>query len=147
MNNKKIEPLLDKYWNAESTLEEEKLIRQHYQNREVSESPEAALFAYFEEQRQKTLQKPVAIRPRRRLVQMRYLLSIAASVVILSIAYFGFTFSPDRGNPNHLVADNPEDALQITLDALSIVNGSLEKGEQKVLEGMHHLDKTFIFKS
>lgn len=145
--NKKTEHLLDKYWNADSTLEEENELRQHFQKHEPGDSPEAALFAFFEEQRQTTFQKPVAFKPRHRFIQMRYLLSIAASVIILSIAYFSFTFAPQSARSNHRVIDNPEEALQVTLDALSIVNGSLEKGEQKVLKGMHHLDKTFIFKS
>ena len=149
MNKDRINKLLEKYWEAESSLEEEKELRVHFSSDDMDSSVEAALFAYFEKERSKSLERTIdfAPTPKRRVVNMRYIFSIAASVAILTLAYIGLSPGIDNHNPNHTLVEDPEEALKITLDALSLVNGQMAKGEATVRESMQHLDKTFIFKS
>ncbi len=145
--NKRIEQLLEKYYKAGCTLEEEKELQGFFEGHRIEHSPESALFTYFAAQRGQSLEKPIGVKVRRQAFQMRYLLGIAASLVILTMAYFSWTPPSTPVSSKHVIVDTPEEALKVTLNALSIVNGSMEKGEKKVLEGLQHLDKTLIFKT
>src|SRR5579864_8609997 len=57
MDSKPIEALLEKYWNAETTLEQEQELREFFQGDEVPENlnEAAILFRYFENEKSKKL--------------------------------------------------------------------------------------------
>ena len=57
MDSKRIEKLLEKYWNAETSLEEEQELHQFFQSTDVPEKLKetAVLFRYFETERSRTL--------------------------------------------------------------------------------------------
>ncbi|HMP30102.1 MAG TPA: hypothetical protein PKD85_10905, partial [Saprospiraceae bacterium] len=51
---KNIEELLEKYWNAETTIEEEKQLKAYFQSNDVDDQHKAysTLFSYFDEESQ-----------------------------------------------------------------------------------------------
>src|SRR5688572_17194766 len=57
MDSNRIEELLSKYWNCETSLEEEQQLREYFKGGDVPEQwkETAALFRYFEENKKKTL--------------------------------------------------------------------------------------------
>ena len=57
MDSKHIEELLEKYWNAETTLEQEEELRAFFQGNNIPESlnETASLFRYFEKEKSKKL--------------------------------------------------------------------------------------------
>ncbi|NBP71134.1 MAG: hypothetical protein EBU52_20645, partial [Cytophagia bacterium] len=57
MDSKKIEQLLAKYWECETTLDEEKTLREFFNQPEVPAhlNESASLFRYFEQQRQQVI--------------------------------------------------------------------------------------------
>jgi hypothetical protein len=57
MDSKRIEQLLEKYWNAETSLEEEQELHRFFRGTDVPENLKetAALFRYFETEKSKTL--------------------------------------------------------------------------------------------
>ena len=144
MSNININELLEKYWAAETSLEEEKIIRQYYKNGMVPEVPENALFEYFEEVQNQELKGAIKMSPpKAKIFNFRVLLSIAASLLILSAAFFSLQYNT---NNNHREITNPDEALEMTLAALSIMNRSINTGEVIVKENMKKFDKTKIIK-
>src|SRR3569832_1076592 len=58
MDSNRIEELLQKYWNCETSLDEEKQLRDYFQHADVPEQLKetASLFRYFEEQKSTSVQ-------------------------------------------------------------------------------------------
>ena len=145
MSNINISELLEKYWASETSLEEEKIIRDYYKKGLIPEVPENALFGYFEEVQNQELRGEIKISPpKTKIFNFRILLSIAASLLILTAAFF--TLSYDTQN-NHREITNPDEALEMTMAALSIMNRSINTGEVIVKENMKQFEKTKIIKS
>ena len=57
MDSKHIEELLNKYWQAETSLEEEQLLRQYFSSDDVPEHlrETALLFRYYEDQKKESI--------------------------------------------------------------------------------------------
>ncbi len=141
MKQVNINELLEKYWDGETTLDEERLIQEYDAKGLLPDSPENVLFSYFAAERANSYAKEVQmpqVKPKAR--SWRVLLSIAASVVILAIAFV--QLSP-RTQQQDL--QDPEEALQVTLAALSMIDGSVDKSELTVKAGLEQFDKTRIF--
>src|SRR5690349_9815134 len=98
MDSKKIEELLQKYWDCETSLEEEQQLREYFRNEKFPEQMKetASLFNYFEQQKSKSvndqfeqkvlgqLKKPAG--KVTNLVQTS--LRIAAGIAVLVVAIF-----------------------------------------------------------
>ena len=102
MDSKGIEQLLEKYWNCETSLEEEKVLRDYFSSNASAEahSDAASLFRYFEKERNRTstedIEKNVTkeIRKRQRgkiisMVNVYRMARIAAGLLVVVVAgYF-----------------------------------------------------------
>ena len=64
-----------------------------------------------------------------------------AAAVVLFVAVT--TMMPQTSN--HKVVDNPEQALEVTMTALGLLNGSIDRSEMAVKDGLSQFDKTRIF--
>ncbi len=116
----RIEDLLAKYWEGESSLKEESRIRDHFRNN-PSLTPEGRYFATLNEKRQGTnsFKHPGKF-------QTRTWLSIAASLVLgLSVA---FLVIQDARKQREFVIEDPQEAYEITRKALLMVSTSLNEG-------------------
>jgi len=49
------------------------------------------------------------------------------------------------GASNHKMVDDPEQALEVTMTALGFLNGSIDRSQMAVKDGLSQFDKTRIF--
>ncbi|MBK5280105.1 MAG: hypothetical protein JJE09_14700 [Bacteroidia bacterium] len=102
MESKQIEQLLEKYWNAETSLEEEQQLRDFFRSESIPEGMKetAELFRYFDHQKKVQLTEPSfdgnvvrkisANRPAAKSVKMyfNYARIAAGLVVVVAATYF-----------------------------------------------------------
>ncbi len=143
MDSKKLEELLQKYWDCETSLEEEKHLHEYFRSEHVPDQwkETAALFHYFWQQKNtgvntqfdKTvlaqLKKPAG--KVTNLVQTS--LKIAAGVAVLVAAVF---FVRQEIRNNDAVAmedtfDDPKKALEETKKALLMISKGFGRAEQQ----------------
>jgi hypothetical protein len=150
MDSSKLQQLLRKYWSGETTLEEEHLLKEYFQDADVPEdlSEVAAMFRYFEQTKKnalndvtfdRTLIDKVSRKPKvgimRNLVfnSMR----IAAGVVVVVAATWFIRKEIRQSTPQEVVDtyDDPKLAFEETKKALMMISkgfGTAEKEAQKI---------------
>ena len=127
--------LLKKYFEGETTLQEEKQLKAYFSSEEVAFEYEQykPLFNAFKNQKDEQFTKPLFLQPRKR----NYVkwIGVAASVVVLfgTLLYFNNTSKEeDLGT-----FDNPEEAFLATQEALKMVSVNVNEG----VEGMAYLNE------
>ncbi|MFP4024351.1 MAG: hypothetical protein ACLFVR_07470 [Thiohalospira sp.] len=168
MNREQIKALLEKYYNGESSLEEEKLLQEYFSSNKVDKefAADRTIFTYASEQAKKANQIPDLgneiwenIEKNNNIKQLKkrklyhYSLSIAASVAILVVSFF---FIKNEINTQSQVSfedtyDNPELAYLQAKEALLFVSSKLNSGTehlkpiQKLNEGKEELNLLSTF--
>jgi len=146
MDSKRLEELLQKYWDCETSLEEEQQLQEYFRNENVPEQwkETALLFHYFESQKQKSVdvhfegnvvtqlkEQPVK---KGKMVNLLYnSMRIAAGVAVLLAAVF---FVRQEIRKNNTVAmedtfDDPQKALEETKKALMMISKGFGRAEQQ----------------
>lgn len=142
MDSKKIEELLQKYWNCETSLEEEQQLREYFRNEKGSEGNEAAtLFHYFEQQKNNTVNEQFEKevlgqikKPKGKVTNLvQTSLRIAAGVAVLVVAVF---FVRQEIRKSDTVAmedtyDDPQKALEETKKALMMISKGFGRAEEQ----------------
>lgn len=122
MASDRIEKLIERYFEAETTLAEEREIRAYFAQEEVAPQLEQyrSLFQYVSASKEERYMGEVAIRTRR--VPYRWLAVAAVAVMAFGI-YFGKSYQEQR---------EAEYAYQETRKALALLAQNLDKGTKKV---------------
>ncbi len=143
MDSKKVEHLLEKYWNCETSLEEEKALRNYFNQATVPDGlkESTSLFRYFEQQRQQSISDgsfDVSVKQKlhpaqgkvRSLVINSLRIAAGVSVVVASI-WFVRTEIRDS-TPQELVDtyDDPKQAFEETKKALQMISKNFGKAEK-----------------
>lgn len=143
MDSNRIEDLLSKYWNCETSLEEEQQLREYFKGGDIPEQwkETAALFRYFEENKKKTL-NDVAFdaaviqnaQPQKKgkLVKIFYnTMRIAAGVAVLVMAVWFVRKEVRETTPQEVVDtyDDPQLAFEETKKALLMISKSFGTAE------------------
>lgn len=149
MDSNKIDALLQKYWNCETSLEEEQQLRDYFKGGDIPEQQRetAALFRYFELQKKKSVndvafdarimartQKPDN---RGLLVKLAYnSMRIAAglAVVIMAVWFIRKEVRKDMADTPQAVVDTYDDpklALEETKKALLMISRSFGRAEKE----------------
>ena len=144
MKDPRLEQLIEKYWAAESTLDEERELKERLLHAGPGYEAEKSMFAFFDLQKTEVIKRDLRVERPARTINMRFVMSIAASLLIVVMSYF--LVKPEAEPKNYTVED-PEMALQVTLEALGLINSKLEKGETSILKNLKHFDKTLILKN
>jgi len=146
MDSRRIEELLNKYWNCETSLEEEQQLRQYFQGDNIPElwKEAGALFRYFEFQKKKSLSDDVAfesnvltrINKSKHSASRTFLYStmrIAAGVTVLVIAGWFVRNEVRKTTPQAMVDtyDDPKLAFEETKKALLMISKSFGKAEEQ----------------
>lgn len=142
-----IELLLDKYFDAETTLAEEQQLKAYFASENVAPHLEQYrdMFGYFTAQDNAAYSKPLVFEQQR---DYRKWISVAASVVLLAGMVTWFSVTGDAPNQQELgTYDNPEQAFQETQKALNMLSKNVNVG----VEGMSYIGeyektRTSIFK-
>lgn len=146
MDSKKIDDLLNKYWNCESSLEEEQQLREYFKGRQIPHQHKetAMLFRYFEDRKKKTLDggsfdKEVMVKirsnsPAGKLAFLSYnAMRIAAGVAVLVVAFWFVKTEVRKSTPQEIVDtyDDPKLAFEETKKALLMISKSFGTAEEQ----------------
>jgi hypothetical protein len=148
MDSKKIEELLRKYWDCETSLEEEQQLHEYFRNESVHEQwkETAALFHYFEQQKKKSVHDQFdavvleKIKPKGKVTNLvQTSLRIAAGIAVLVVAIFFVRKEIQKNNVEPVAMedtfDDPQQALEETKKALLMISkgfGSAERQAKKI---------------
>ncbi|HEX8270236.1 MAG TPA: hypothetical protein VF581_10130 [Flavobacterium sp.] len=147
MESYKIDELLQKYFEGETTTAEEAQIKKYFASDEVAPDHEQykPLFGFYIEE-QKHIFEHVTALPQKRHNNRNNWLAIAASVAIF--AGLGFYFNQPAASPQELgTYEDPEVAFRETQKALNLLSGHVNTGVQSVQyieEFDEAKDKVFI---
>lgn len=144
-SNKKIEQLLEKYWNCETSLEEEQQLRQYFQGGQIPEQwkETANLFRYFEESKKKDLTDAsfdatllARLQPLKRGAVTRLLyntMRIAAGIAVLVVAFWFVKTELRKSTPRDIVDtyDDPKLAFEETKKALMLISRNFGTAEEQ----------------
>jgi hypothetical protein len=146
MDSKTIEALLEKYWNAETTLEEEQQLKEYFSNGNVHETmqPAAALFRFFDAEKNKSLNEKFdtavtkELRKRREgkiisMVSFRNVTRIAAGIVVVVAATYFIRSEVRKSYPQELqdTYSDPQMAFEETKKALKMISNSFGKAKHE----------------
>jgi hypothetical protein len=143
MDSEKIHELLNRYWNCETSLEEEKQLQDYFRDQSVPESlrDTANLFRYFDEQKQKKLadvsfDKEVIrkLSPKGKSTSLLFnSMRIAAGIVVLLVAVWLVRMEVRKTSPVEMVDtyNDPRMAFEETKKALMMISKSFSTAEQQ----------------
>jgi len=145
MDSNKIDALLSKYWNCETSLEEEQQLREHFKSGNIPEQQKetAALFRYFELQKKKSLtdvsfDAQILAKTRKEkkgiIVKLAYnSMRIAAGVAVLLVAIWFIRTEVRKSTPQAVVDtySDPKLALEETKKALMMISRSFGRAKEE----------------
>ena len=119
-----IDELLEKYWNGETSLEEEKVLKKHFKSNPAL-SNESHYFRYLSKQ------KTVTYEGSKNRNRTRTWISAAATVTI-GVITAALVFNDAKKDP--FAIEDPEKAFEATKNALMMIGGELQQGQNHTLE-------------
>jgi hypothetical protein len=133
MEFNKIEILIEKYFQGETSIAEEKELRSYFSSPDVAPHLEQykAMFGYFTEAKQQKFTQEIPQQTKKRKVMW---LSIAASIVVLFGMVTFFMINTDETvTQNELGSyDSPEQAFRETQKALALLSSNVNIGIESV---------------
>jgi hypothetical protein len=147
MELSKIEQLLEKYFDAETTIAEEQELKAYFASGNVAPHLQqySGMFGYYTAQDNAVYNRPLVFQQK---TDYRKWISVAASVVLLAGMVTWFSVVENKPNQEELgTYDNPEQAFQETQKALNMLSKNVNVG----VEGMSYIGeyektRTSIFK-
>jgi hypothetical protein len=143
MDSNKIEELLARYWNCETSLEEEQQLREYFRSDKLPAQLKetAPLFQYFDRNKKKTLtdasfDKEVLarIRPKGKMSSMVFnAMKIAAGIAVLAVAFVVVKNEIRKSTPQEVVDtyDDPKLAFEETKKALMMISKTFGTAEEQ----------------
>ncbi|MFD1316148.1 hypothetical protein [Namhaeicola litoreus] len=127
MESGNIEKLLEKYFEAETTLAEEKQLKEYFSGNQIAEhlAQYRAFFGYFKEEPNHISVKEIEL-PKERKFNMKFI-SIAASFLLMVSV-----FSYQQYQHNQEVA--AREAFAKTQEALQLISQNLNKGNKAIAQ-------------
>ena len=147
MELKIIEQLLDKYFDAKTSIAEEKQLKAYFSLPDVAPHLEQyrPMFGYFANQATQQFEKTVLLQTKK---QYGKWLSVAASLVLMAGMLTFFNTTQPAANTNDLGTYNdPETAFRETQKALNMVSKNVNVGVSSInYLGEYEKSKKTIFK-
>ncbi|RZJ52019.1 MAG: hypothetical protein EOO44_13115 [Flavobacterium sp.] len=136
MELNRIENILEKYFQGETTIAEEKELKDYFSSPDVAQHLEQykPMFGYFSQVKEQKLTQEIPLQTKKRNVAW---LSIAASVVVL-LGIGTFMYVSEKNTPPVVAQtelgtyDNPEEALAATQKALAMLSNNVNVGIESV---------------
>ena len=146
MDWQKIEQLVDKYFEGNTTIEEEKVLKNYFSSNEVADSLKQyqPLFSYLQIAKNETAPTKFDVKPR---IQFKKWISIAAVFVFIAVLTTVLNLktneSQDLGTFN-----DPEIAYAETMKALELLATNVNHGMESVYYiNEYQQSKNLIFKN
>jgi hypothetical protein len=146
MDSKTLEQLLEKYWTCETSLEEEKQLRDFFAGRNIPESMKqtAELFRFFEAEKTKSVNENFEPAVTKQLHQRRggkiismvsfsNIARIAAGILVVVAATFFIRQEVRKSYPKELqdTYTDPQMAFEETKKALMMISSSFGKAQHE----------------
>lgn len=161
----KFNELISKYWEGNSTLEEEHQLRTYLNTKEgkLEHPEESSMFGFFTMQREietsitdfpverlesvEALNKPKV----RSLNSLSFVRNIAAALLIILGGYFvwnNISMPPEKSQlaENWKEVEDPKEALKITKEALAFLSNKVDKSERLLKNNIAKLSVNKILK-
>ena len=145
-----LDKLLKKYWEGETSIEEEKQIKQLLLSTEENTlQNEKTIFEFFSNEK-KIKYSGELLSKNTKVIKHNFIrtISIAASIILL-FAYGSLIYNNGLANEKSIVKHeitDPDEALEITKDALAMLAVNYKKGEESVTSTIENLEKLDIIK-
>lgn len=133
-----IEKLVEKYENAETTLQEEAILKNYFTKEDVAPHLQEYkfMFAYFNTAKEDTYTKPIKLETIKSKKRNLKWLSVAASVVLLFSVFIGIKEIDD-----YQQRQKAEKIYAQVTKGLTLLSTNLKKGEQAVETLYNYEDK------
>ncbi len=145
MDSNEIKQLLEKYWNCETSLEEEQQLREYFRGNNVPESLKetSELFRYFEKQKKESLvqgfdgeimNRIKAESPQGKVVKMMFNVARIAAGLVVVVAATYFVRQEIRKSYPPEIADtysDPKLAFEETKKALMMISKGFGKAQKE----------------
>lgn len=142
-----IQKLIGKYFDATSSQEEEQLIHEYFAQDAIHDDLKCykGLFRSFQLMGQVQFNKPLMLKQspasESRIISLTWIRVAAAAVIFVVGGLFLFkSLNQEQSAPmakaRYIEPENPEEALEMTLQALAMVSRKYKKGEEQLLQGM-----------
>jgi hypothetical protein len=146
--NMKMNDILERYWQGESTLDEERFLRTYFRGDEIDpdHEPYRDLFLFFDREASIRYKAPEKKSVPEKIAGHRVWWRIAASVVVIVAAgvllyqNMGQLNSPEDAWVKYEIQD-PQQARDAAENALVFLSAKLNKGEVNVRQNLKTLDK------
>lgn len=125
-----IKQLLEKYFEGETSLQEEKELKNYFSSENIASElmPYKSMFGYFSNEKTTESKKEIVLEKKSN--SRKWLGMVASIVILLGI---GFTFLKQPVQQDDLgTFDDPEIALIETQKALNLIAENLNKGKEKM---------------
>ncbi|WP_310555828.1 hypothetical protein [Flavobacterium sp.] len=148
MESNNIEILIEKYFQAETSIAEEKELRSYFSTPNVAPHLEQykAMFGFFTETKKQEFTQEIPLKTKKRNVRW---LTVAASIVILlGMGTFFLINDTTLETKNELGSyDNPEEAFKETQKALALLSSNVNVGIESVMYVQEYeITKNRVFK-
>lgn len=145
----RIEILIEKYFEGETSIAEEKELKAYFSSSDVAQHLEQykPVFGYFSQAKQEQFTASIPLKSGKKQKRLAWL-SVAASVVVmLGVGLFAYQNTSDPTQENLGVIDDPEIAFRETQKALALISKHVNTGIESVnYLGEYQQSKNKIFK-
>jgi hypothetical protein len=136
MELNRIENIIEKYFQGETSIAEEKELKEYFSSPDVAQHLEQykPMFGYFSQVKEQKSMQEIPLQSKKRNVAW---LSIAASIVVL-LGIGTFIYVSEKNTPPVVAQselgtyDNPEEALAATQKALAMLSNNVNVGIESV---------------
>lgn len=146
MESHNIRQLLEKYFDGETSIEDERILKDYFSSDAVA--PEFSeykdLFGFYSAEKKHTSTRRFSIKKE---ANIRQVLSVAASVVVVVGIGFMLLKTQPETNTDLGSFDDPEIAFIETQKALALIGQNLNKGKESISYlNKYEINKNKIFK-
>lgn len=160
MNKSQIDQLLEKYWNADSTIEEETMLKNYFVSDQVDSSHQqyAHLFQFFKDKSEIVSQKELSLTQEQvnksqfKVIGLntRNLFKYAAVLVVLISGYAAMMNLMPSNSTNTIYAgkfttldeeQDAQEAYEITMEALSFLSNKINTSESEIQKNLVPVQK------
>ena len=149
MESDKIENLLEKYFEGNTSIAEEKQLKVYFSSPNVAQHLEQyqSIFYFISTARKEQFHREIPIQRRRKKGNKAWLSIAASIVVLLGIGTYVYTNESNANAKNLGTFDNPQKAFEETQKALALLSNHVNTGIVSVQYiGEYEHSKNLIFK-
>lgn len=127
--NNNIETLLDSYFDGNTSLQEETILKEYFAKKDVPEHLQQyqAMFAYFAQNKKEKAPQNIQVKPKYKTLNFSWLPKVAVVLLLLAFGYFLFLKRQSDAEKKEA-----QIAFLETQKALKLVSQTLNKGNYAV---------------